>query len=187
MKISKPVLLKDAAKAIAVPAENLEGLNPELRLKTTPPRPYELRVPEGKGQPLLVKLNEIPESKASEKLYTTHTVQRGDTLFSLSRRYSCTVQALAELNRIRPKDPLRAGQKLKVPAGTAVAGKEAEGETEAVAAVESEPLRHRVKTGETLWKIVQHYKTSLEETMRLNRLETTQLRTDQVLLIPAGK
>jgi len=42
-----------------------------------------------------------------------HTVERGDTLFSLARRYDTTVQAILDLNAQRSAD-IRVGQRLRV-------------------------------------------------------------------------
>jgi LysM repeat protein len=180
------VLLKDVAKILAVSSESIEGLNPELRLKITPSGPYDLKVPDGKGDLLLSKLNEIPAAKFSQKVYTFHQVQSGDTLIQLAGRYRTSVQAIADINQIRAKGFLRVGQKLKIPLGGTTVGKETEVEAQIIPAANSEPLRYRVKKGDTLWKIVEHYKTNLDEIMRLNHLKSTHLGIDQELLIPPG-
>ena len=186
VKISKQVLLKDVAKTLAVSSEGMEALNPELRLKITPPNPYELKVPDGKSGLLLSKLDEIPVSKFSQKLYAFHRVQSGETLIQLAGRYHTSVQAIADVNQIKEKDFLSVGQKLKIPLGEKAVGKETEAEGEIITPGNSEPLRYRVKRGDTLWKITEHYKTNLDEIMRLNQLKSTHLRIDQELLILPG-
>jgi membrane-bound lytic murein transglycosylase D len=186
VKIFRQVLLKDVAKILAVSSESIEGLNPELRLKITPCEPYDLKVPDGKGDLLLSKLNEIPVAKFSQKVYAFHQVQSGETLTQLAGRYRTSVQAIAATNQIREKDFLRVGQKLKIPLGGTTVGKETEVEAQIIPAGNSEPLRYRVKKGDTIWKIVEHYKTNLDEIMRLNHLKSTHLRIDQELLIPPG-
>ena len=42
-----------------------------------------------------------------------HTVERGDTLFSLARRYGTTVEAIRSLNRL-PSSGIQIGQRLRV-------------------------------------------------------------------------
>ena len=185
-KISKPVLLKEVAKILAVSSESIEALNPELRVKITPPGPYDLKVPAGKGDFLLARLDAIPAPKFLQEVYTLHRVQKGETLGQLAGRYRTSVQAIADVNHLREKDLLRVGQELKIPPGGKTVSREAEAGLEMVTAGNSEPFRYRVKKGDTLWKIVEHYETDLNETMRLNRLETIHLRIDQVLLIPPG-
>ncbi|HNS98671.1 MAG TPA: LysM peptidoglycan-binding domain-containing protein [Polyangiaceae bacterium] len=46
---------------------------------------------------------------------TVHTVQQGQTLGAIARRYRTSVDALCKANRIRKTDPIRPGQKLVVP------------------------------------------------------------------------
>lgn len=50
----------------------------------------------------------------------TYTVKRGDTLFSLARRFRTTVDALARVNRIANPNRIFVGQRLQLPAGSAL-------------------------------------------------------------------
>ena len=43
-----------------------------------------------------------------------HTVQSGDTLYKLARKYGTTVAELCRLNRIKEDSVIRIGQKLRV-------------------------------------------------------------------------
>lgn len=43
------------------------------------------------------------------------TIQRGDTLWDLAKKYDCTVNYLAKLNNIKNPDLIYTGNKLKVP------------------------------------------------------------------------
>ena len=44
----------------------------------------------------------------------THTVQKGETLYSISKKYSTTVQLIADANKIDGTD-IKIGQKLVIP------------------------------------------------------------------------
>ena len=184
--ISKPVLLKEVAKILAVAPENMEALNPELRLKMTPPGPYDLKVPAGTRDFLFSRIADIPAPKPSPRPYALHRVQRGETLGQLAGRYRTSVQAMAEVNHIREKDLLRVGQELKIPSGEKTVSQIIEPAPEIFKGENQEPLRHRVKKGDTLQKIVERYNSDIKEIMRLNHLQNTHLRIDQVLLIPPG-
>lgn len=49
-----------------------------------------------------------------EPIARTHTIQRGDTLYSLARRYNTSVDALRKLNNLK-NSSLSAGQRIRVP------------------------------------------------------------------------
>ena len=117
-------------KQIGVPEELLQDCNPELCQSTTPPgcSNYELCLPIGTGDDLLTALarqpqhEEKPVGKASAvprpSAFSSYRVKSGDTLSSLARRHKCSVTALVALNGIKPSQPLKTGQVLKLPAGT---------------------------------------------------------------------
>jgi membrane-bound lytic murein transglycosylase D len=186
-RVSRQVSLKDLSNNLSLPAGSLEALNPELRLKITPPGPYDLKVPVGKGDLLRAKADGAPLPKPNPKTYTTHRVQRGETLAQLAGRYHTTAQAIASLNQVKEGDSLRAGQELRIPAGGKTGSGETGGRLEVVSAASAEPLRHRVKKGDTLGNIAVHYRSDPKEIIRLNKLPNTLLQIDQVLLIPPGK
>ena len=52
---------------------------------------------------------------ATEKQY--HTVQKGETLLGISKKYSISVEQLRKLNNLSADKPLRIGQKLQVSSG----------------------------------------------------------------------
>lgn len=149
VKISQKVPLKNVAKILSVSSKTIEALNPELRLKMTPPGPYDLKVPEGKGDFLLSKLNGVPVSNLSQKPYTLHRVQWGETLIRLASRYRTSLQAITDVNHIKEKDFLRVGQELKIPLGGTTVSKETEGEREIFTPGNPKPLRYRVIRGDT--------------------------------------
>lgn len=96
---------------------------------------------------------------------TTYTVQPGDTLYLIARRYGIT---LAELRRLNPNltgDVIYPGQTLIVPApgGTEV---------------------HVVQPGDTLFRIAQRYGTTVAELMRLNNLTSDIIYPGQSLRVP---
>jgi membrane-bound lytic murein transglycosylase D len=81
------------------------GLNPDrLRIGQILMIPLSLQPLQGSG------------SSGGSAQTSTHTVQKGDTLYGLARRYGTTAQKLANLNGINLNSILRIGQKLKVPA-----------------------------------------------------------------------
>jgi murein DD-endopeptidase MepM/ murein hydrolase activator NlpD len=78
-----------------------------------------------------------------------HTVQTGDTLWTIARRYGVTVEALRKTNGLRRGEMLRAGQFLGIP-GTAVAGDRQEPPSLAMIVLEPPPDGSRVRL---LWPL----------------------------------
>jgi membrane-bound lytic murein transglycosylase D len=183
--VSKQMVLKDIAQILKIPADPLEDLNPELRYKITPPGPYALKIPEGMGEVLTTRIEEIPTSKYSPTLYTHHQVRSGETLSHLARHYGTTIRAIAETNHLQENSLIRVGRTLKIPSGRRVSAKPSL--EKRLPDDPSQFLRHRVQRGDSLWKIVHQYNADLKEVMRLNKLETTLLQIDQELLIPSVK
>lgn len=182
--VSKQMRLKDIAKTTGISRKGLEDLNPELRHKVTPPDAYELKVPKGRGELLVAKLDKIPVWVAPKRLYAYHRVRPGETLSHLAGRYRTTVRAIAAANNIRRKSYIRVGQRLKVP----LRGKQLlyARDSRTAESGQSGPTFHRVKRGDSLWLLARRYNTNTKEIMRLNNLNTTRLHIGQRLIIRRG-
>ena len=57
----------------------------------------------------------LVENSTQESYPRTYKVKRGDTLWSLARRFGTTVQRLMEINRIDKPERVLAGTYLKIP------------------------------------------------------------------------
>ena len=65
------------------------------------------------GTAVAAAADETPAPKAKAKAPREHRVERGDTLNSVSRRFSCDLDELAKANKLRaPRYTLRPGQRL---------------------------------------------------------------------------
>lgn len=184
VEVSKQVRLADVAKSLGVSKTEMQLLNAELRYKVTPPKAYELKVPEGKRTTLVAKLDEIPAYVPPRTYYTHHRVRRGETLSHLADRYHTSIRAIMDANNLRRANYVRVGQRLKIPARgksrTYVLARQA------AEADSSKPLRHRVKRGESLWLLARAYNTNIREIMRLNNMTSTRLHVGQVLVVRQG-
>jgi murein DD-endopeptidase MepM/ murein hydrolase activator NlpD len=71
------------------------------------------------GLALLVSAVSVPADPANDRV---HTIARGDTLYSLARRYGVTVPALVSANKLASdRVPLRLGQRIVIPSPSGVA------------------------------------------------------------------
>ena len=62
----------------------------------------------------VIKPTSAVEAVQSKPTPQTYTVQKGDTLSKIAKKYNTTVDALQKLNRIRNPNLIRVGQKLRV-------------------------------------------------------------------------
>ena len=116
--IQKQVRLDAIAKTLGISEGLLSDLNPELRLKVTPPTPFPLRIPPAMSAVLLGSLDRIPEwsrVRIGRLTYVYHRVRKGETLSSIAERYKTTVAAISKANNIRNRQFIKAGQRLKIP------------------------------------------------------------------------
>ena len=98
----------------------------------------------------------------------SYTVQPGDTLYSLSRRYGTTIQAIMQANGMMSTF-LRAGDVILIPPPTMpLAG----------------PIVHIVQPGETLYSIASKYNTTVWAIMAANGLTSRTIWAFRALYIP---
>jgi LysM repeat protein len=100
-----------------IEAQRSESLNPELLQGYTPPgeNRFRVKLPIGNGAiaELLGPEERQPERQTPRATLVVHEVRRGETLFSIARRYGQEARMLMELNSLQ-SSTLRVGQKLKV-------------------------------------------------------------------------
>lgn len=100
--------------------------------------------------------------------YMTYTVQAGDTLWKIARKYNCSITEIMAANSDRIKNPNRihAGWQLKIPqSGAPITG----GTPDAVLPENKKSGIYIVRQGDTLWKIARKYGCSVAEIVSLNR------------------
>ena len=100
--------------------------------------------------------------RAGEKI--THTVQRGDTLWDISREHKVSVKELAKWNAMAPKDPLRLGQKLLV------WRKNLPATTLNNPGAPLQTVNYKVRQGDSLARIAQKFRVSITDLQRWNSL-----------------
>lgn len=100
--------------------------------------------------------------------YMTYTVQAGDTLWAIARKYNCSVTEIVAANSDRIKNPNRihASWQLKIPqSGAPITG----GTPDAVLPENKKSGIYIVRQGDTLWKIARKYNCSVAEIVSMNR------------------
>ena len=90
-------------------------------------------------------------------------VKKGDTLYSISRKYNVPLREVIEANNLRPPYALRIGQQLRMPTAK----------------------YHIVNKGDTLYNISKRYNVDMSSLSRTNKLQVPySLKIGQKLLLP---
>ncbi|MBN1646601.1 MAG: M23 family metallopeptidase [Spirochaetales bacterium] len=90
-----------------------------------------------------------------------HILQKGETLFAISRKYNVSVATLQEFNHINDPGKLQVGAKIKI------------------------PFIHVVQKGENLFQISMKYKVDLKSLYALNNLDVNStLYVGDTILLP---
>ncbi|OPY06286.1 MAG: Membrane-bound lytic murein transglycosylase D precursor [Syntrophaceae bacterium PtaB.Bin038] len=193
VRTNRTMKLFDIACQLGISADTLVMLNPELRHQITPDRPYDLKIPRGMAQQYALVADQIKESKPPappERERRTkvvkYKVRQGDTVASVSKKFGVSPKSLMAANGMKSESQLTAGKVLKVPVKTkekktAVASAK-KGKSKK-AAPEPAVVTYTVKKGETLTQIAKRYGTTPAAIQKMNHLQTTQLKSGQVLKI----
>lgn len=99
--------------------------------------------------------------------YSEYIVQKGDSLWKISRDYNITVKELIELNNLTTTT-LQIGDKLLVP-------------------INKTEKSYTVQRGDTLWSIAKENNVTVNELKEKNNLTTNLLSIGQKLIIPTKK
>lgn len=110
-----------------------------------------------------------PEEAAQQRIPVPsdgmHTVERGNTVYAISRLYGVPVRAIIEANDLKPPYLLKVGDRLRVPV----------------------PRKHKVAKGDTVYSISRRYEVPMNELMRANGITPPfTIKIGQELAIPAG-
>jgi len=108
--------------------------------------------------------------------FVTYQVVKGDTLWSISRKYNTSIEQILVLNDIKNKNILSPGQIIKIPLNNSqITEKE-------------DYITHIVKKGETLWSIAQKYNLEISSLLTINNfIDPHLISIGQEIKIPSSK
>jgi peptidoglycan DL-endopeptidase LytF len=122
------------------------------------------------GQELLIPRLPVGMTVTTDPTAAVYIVQRGDTLWSIARRFGTTASKLKEMNEL-PNNLIKVGQRLLVPIAPPYVPPPG---TKA----------HIVTRGETLTSIAAQYKTTVEKIRELNNITGDLINIGQIILVP---
>jgi murein DD-endopeptidase MepM/ murein hydrolase activator NlpD len=100
-------------------------------------------------------------------LVKVHVVEKGESLWSIARKYDIDVDTIIGSNELKSYDTINIGQKLTI--------------------LPFKGVTHKVEKGDSLWSIAQRYGASVDEIIETNELVSQNIQVGQTLLIPGGK
>ena len=109
---------------------------------------------------------------------TTYKVEKGDTLYSISRKYQITVAELRAANNLSENDVIKVGQKLKIPtadisnAAALATDNKATTSGSATLSATKATKEYTVVKGDTMYSISKKNGMTLAEFMALNGLDS---------------
>ena len=110
----------------------------------------------------------LPSDKASnvekEENTISYTVQKGDSLYSIARKYSTTIDKIKDLNNLTT-NLLSIGQVLLIPTDTNL------------------ETTYTVQKGDSLYSIAKKYDTTVDRLKQLNNLKSNLLSIGQILIV----
>lgn len=107
---------------------------------------------------------------------TTYKVDKGDTLYSISRKYQITVAELRAANNLSENDVLKAGQKLIIPEadiGTAAALSTSKEVSAKPASTQIKTTEYTVQKGDTLYRIAKNNGMTVAELLSINNMDSS--------------
>ena len=163
--------------------------NPELRQQATPPpegdQPYLFRIPRGHRAAFERNYQAIASQVGpilAGPQIIRHRVRRGESLYSISRRYGVPMGRIASVNRLKNWHKLRLGQRLEIPlTPSAVAARQPLTPTNPNA----KKIFYTVRPGDTLGDIAESYNVGLSRVRSWNGIRpgSDNLRVGQKLVI----
>jgi membrane-bound lytic murein transglycosylase D len=158
VEVHEATSLSTVARALGLSTKRLRELNPHLRGDRTPPRGTALRVPQGHGQILMARLQELERSAQAEPEVQLASAKSGSARVQVAR---------AKASKRSPV--IRASAKQT--------GKRA---------AKPKTLRYKVRKGDTIGRIARRYGISEKSLKQANRMRARnpRLSIGQVLTVP---
>lgn len=176
--------LSNSSFALPAPGTVPGGPAPTM----TVPTPITTTTPVGPSTitPIVTPTKDLTPAPAGPG--SEYVVAKGDLLATIAHRNGVSLKALEEANPgVNPKK-LKVGQKLQIPAGTAMASaKPATTDAGAMAVTGGDSDVYVVKSGDTLSKIAKLHKVSYKKIMAMNELKSTSIHAGQKLKMPSAK
>ncbi|OGT30231.1 MAG: hypothetical protein A3E87_00645 [Gammaproteobacteria bacterium RIFCSPHIGHO2_12_FULL_35_23] len=183
VNVGTQIDLHTAAKMAGISLQEFTTLNPGFnRSATAPNGPFKILLPLSKVQHFESNLRQSTGS--STQLIVHHvTVEPGDTLNSIARRYHTTVDLIEKANSLT-SHTLKPGQDLIISNQPEVTGLGADQYTKSLYNIpEPDVIHYTVRPGETLFSLARKFRVTPNDIVFWNSLKSEQILPGSTLAI----
>ena len=178
-QVSEPLR---AGRTLKIPGTNRTGVDARALAKASAPASKSVQVASVRRS----DARAVPQQPVRSSASATHEVKKGDTMYSIAKRYGVTQEAILAANGMKNHN-LNLGQQLRIPAGgtavaenrtvaapvravSAPAPQRAPSRSVAVAKESNKVVQYTVQSGDTLWAIARKFNVSPVELLSLNNM-----------------
>ena len=129
------------------------------------------------GQELQIPENYVNDASANLPTYINYTVKKGDSLYSIAKKYGITTDTIIKDNALK-NNLLSIGQNLKIRTKKESIVEECFGNESS-----DKNIEYIVKKGDSLYSIAKKYNTDVSTIMKNNNLKSSNLSIGQILKI----
>jgi membrane-bound lytic murein transglycosylase D len=189
LRKTRDIDIETAARLAEMPVDDFRALNPSFK------RPVivgagdaNLLLPADRAEIFLANLAAFESTGQPLASWTTHTVQKTETLEAIAERVGVSAEHLREANRIPKRHKLAAGSTILVPRDETMEQDIAPEQLDAALSLLPERsarrlITYRVRRGDTLSGISRRYGLPVEEIVEMNGLRSRQLFAGQRLTL----
>ena len=168
--------LAQAAELAEISTKELYLLNPGFnRWATAPEGPHRLLVPVASAEKFRAGIAELPADQRMK--WQRYTIQSGDALSTIARKYNTTVSQLKATNKLK-SNRIRVGKTLLIPTSSGAAGeyvltqnqRHQRAQQRIARNTDKQKQTHTVKSGESFWQIARSYDVGVRELARWNQM-----------------
>ncbi len=203
-KITKQLHLRQVSDLTGAPIEELKNLNPQYRHEIIPGgKEYILRIPYTYTNAFIdqedslykhkvdvyfnpVTIKKIKDGGDGERI--VYRVKNGDYLGRIASRHRCTVNQIKRWNNLKSNN-IRVGQRLVIykgghaPSSSSSSNVTSSGSSKGTGS--GSTTTYTVKSGDTLSKIAEKFKTTVPKLKELNKLTSNNIKVGQKLKVKA--
>ncbi|NJN41022.1 MAG: LysM peptidoglycan-binding domain-containing protein [Flammeovirgaceae bacterium] len=130
------------------------------------------------SDPKIILVNE-EKPKPVNSATINHQIEKGESLYSIAKKYNVSVAELMELNELS-STTIIAGKTLKV------VPNETSKKITSVLPESPKIIRHKIQSGETLSEIAEKYHVSVRSIKKANGLKSSRIIAGKTLIIPSA-